>query len=87
MTHNLISLQPQSTLPDVLIWMFSNNKRLAYARIPAQNILYSVVEEEKGKDCGKIFTAYFKVKKYTQGIVNDFHLWVLELFLHCLFQF
>uniref|UniRef100_A0A8C5QKH4 C2 domain-containing protein n=1 Tax=Leptobrachium leishanense TaxID=445787 RepID=A0A8C5QKH4_9ANUR len=52
----VITLQPQCTLPDVLIWLFSNNKRIAYARIPAQNILYSVVEEEKGKDCGKIST-------------------------------
>lgn len=55
-------LQPQCTLPDIVIWMFSNNKRLAYARVPAQHILYSVVEEEKGKDCGKISTIYFKVK-------------------------
>uniref|UniRef100_A0A8C5TYN9 C2 domain-containing protein n=1 Tax=Malurus cyaneus samueli TaxID=2593467 RepID=A0A8C5TYN9_9PASS len=47
---------PQCTLPDVLIWMLSSNKRVAYARIPAQNILYSVVEEEKGKDCAKIQT-------------------------------
>uniref|UniRef100_A0A8D0FCE0 C2 domain-containing protein n=1 Tax=Strix occidentalis caurina TaxID=311401 RepID=A0A8D0FCE0_STROC len=47
---------PQCTLPDVLIWMLSNNRRVAYARVPAQNILYSVVEEEKGKDCAKIQT-------------------------------
>uniref|UniRef100_A0A8C4XN19 C2 domain-containing protein n=1 Tax=Falco tinnunculus TaxID=100819 RepID=A0A8C4XN19_FALTI len=48
--------KPQCTLPDVLVWMLSNNRRVAYARIPAQNILYSVVEEEKGKDCAKIQT-------------------------------
>ncbi|KAI1233270.1 hypothetical protein IHE44_0004437 [Lamprotornis superbus] len=53
--------RPQCTLPDVLIWMISNNKRVAYARIPAQNILYSVVEEEKGKDCAKIQTVFMKV--------------------------
>ncbi|NWY72512.1 FR1L4 protein, partial [Erithacus rubecula] len=53
--------EPQCTLPDVLIWMLSNNKRVAYARIPAQNILYSVVEEEKGKDCAKIQTVFMKV--------------------------
>uniref|UniRef100_A0A670XYJ0 C2 domain-containing protein n=1 Tax=Pseudonaja textilis TaxID=8673 RepID=A0A670XYJ0_PSETE len=54
-------LQPQCTIPDVLIWMFSNNKRVAYSRIPAQNILYAVVEEEKGKDCAKIQTVFLKV--------------------------
>ncbi|NXB87113.1 FR1L4 protein, partial [Vidua chalybeata] len=53
--------EPQCTLPDVLIWMLSNNRRVAYARIPAQNILYSVVEEEKGKDCAKIQTIFMKV--------------------------
>ncbi|KAE8576696.1 hypothetical protein XENTR_v10004287 [Xenopus tropicalis] len=56
-----VAKEPQCTLPDVLIWMFSNEKRMAYARIPAQNILYSVVEEEKGKDCGKISTVFFKL--------------------------
>ncbi|NWU39572.1 FR1L4 protein, partial [Hylia prasina] len=53
--------EPQCILPDVLIWMLSNNRRVAYARIPAQNILYSVVEEEKGKDCAKIQTVFMKV--------------------------
>ncbi|NXF83594.1 FR1L4 protein, partial [Sclerurus mexicanus] len=53
--------EPQSTLPDVLVWMLSKNRRVAYARIPAQNILYSVVEEEKGKDCAKIQTVFMKV--------------------------
>ncbi|XP_030359330.1 fer-1-like protein 4 [Strigops habroptila] len=53
--------EPQCTLPDVLVWMLSNSKRVAYARIPAQNILYSVVEEEKGKDCAKIQTVFMKV--------------------------
>uniref|UniRef100_A0A8C2UG31 Fer-1-like protein 4 n=1 Tax=Coturnix japonica TaxID=93934 RepID=A0A8C2UG31_COTJA len=68
MTRNIVSychcsssLQPQCTLPDVLIWMLSNNRRVAYARVPAQNILYSVVEEEKGKDCAKIQTVFLKV--------------------------
>ncbi|NXH19605.1 FR1L4 protein, partial [Bucco capensis] len=53
--------EPQCTLPDVLVWMLCNNRRVAYARVPAQNILYSVVEEEKGKDCAKIQTVFVKV--------------------------
>ncbi|XP_051489419.1 fer-1-like protein 4 [Apus apus] len=53
--------EPQCTLPDVLIWMLSSNRRVAYARVPAQHILYSVVEEEKGKDCAKIQTVFMKV--------------------------
>ncbi|NXA41526.1 FR1L4 protein, partial [Eudromia elegans] len=56
-----LAKEPQCTLPDVLVWMLSNSKRIAYARIPAQNVLYSVVEEEKGKDCAKIQTVFLKV--------------------------
>ncbi|XP_043565934.1 fer-1-like protein 4 [Chiloscyllium plagiosum] len=52
--------EPQTPVPDVFIWMLSNGKRLAYARIPARQILYSVAEEEKGKDCGKIQTIIMK---------------------------
>uniref|UniRef100_A0A672KVK3 Fer-1-like protein 4 n=1 Tax=Sinocyclocheilus grahami TaxID=75366 RepID=A0A672KVK3_SINGR len=49
-----------STLPDVFLWMLSGARRVAYARIPAHSILFSLVEEEKGKDCGKITTVYMK---------------------------
>ncbi|KAM8947023.1 fer-1-like protein 4 isoform 2-T2 [Pelodytes ibericus] len=74
-----LAKEPQCTLPDVLIWMFSNNKRIAYTRIPAQNILYSVVEEEKGKDCGKISTVFFKTAgSYNREIFAkaEIYLWL-----------
>lgn len=54
-------LQPQHTVPDVFIWLLSNNKRVAYARVPARDILYSPAPEEKGHHCGKIKTLFFKV--------------------------
>jgi len=41
--------------------MISNNKRIAYARVPSKDILFSPVEEETGKDCGKVQTIFFKV--------------------------
>ncbi|XP_053916656.1 fer-1-like protein 6 isoform X2 [Cuculus canorus] len=53
--------EPQNTVPDVFIWMLSSNKRVAYARIPAKNILYSPVKEQRGKDCGKIKTHFLKL--------------------------
>uniref|UniRef100_A0A8B9HKC2 Otoferlin a n=1 Tax=Astyanax mexicanus TaxID=7994 RepID=A0A8B9HKC2_ASTMX len=46
--------EPQHSIPDVFIWMMSNNKRIAYARIPTKDILFSIVDEEMGKDCGKV---------------------------------
>ncbi|XP_053322427.1 fer-1-like protein 6 [Spea bombifrons] len=53
--------EPQQTVPDVFIWLLSNNKRVAYVRIPARDILYSPVLEEKGHHCGKIKTLFFKL--------------------------
>jgi len=54
-------LQPQSTIPDAFLWLLNGSKRLAYVRIPAHSILFSLVEEQKGRDCGRITTLYMKV--------------------------
>uniref|UniRef100_A0A8C9F2S3 Otoferlin n=1 Tax=Pavo cristatus TaxID=9049 RepID=A0A8C9F2S3_PAVCR len=52
---------PQHTIPDIFIWMMSNNKRIAYARVPSKDILYSIVDEEMGKDCAKVKTVFLKL--------------------------
>ncbi|XP_021491110.1 otoferlin isoform X7 [Meriones unguiculatus] len=53
--------EPQHSIPDVFIWMMSNNKRIAYARVPSKDLLFSIVEEELGKDCGKVKTLFLKL--------------------------
>uniref|UniRef100_A0A8C3RFP9 Otoferlin n=1 Tax=Cyanoderma ruficeps TaxID=181631 RepID=A0A8C3RFP9_9PASS len=53
--------EPQHTIPDVFVWMMSNNKRVAYARVPSKDILYSIVDEEMGKDCAKVKTVFLKL--------------------------
>uniref|UniRef100_A0A670HYT0 Otoferlin n=1 Tax=Podarcis muralis TaxID=64176 RepID=A0A670HYT0_PODMU len=53
--------EPQHSIPDVFIWMMSNNKRIAYARIPSKDILYSIVDEETGKDCAKVKTVFLRL--------------------------
>uniref|UniRef100_A0A8C5MBL2 Otoferlin n=1 Tax=Leptobrachium leishanense TaxID=445787 RepID=A0A8C5MBL2_9ANUR len=53
--------EPQHSIPDIFIWMMSNNKRIAYARIPSKDILYSIVDEETGKDCGKVKCVFLKL--------------------------
>ncbi|PWA29796.1 hypothetical protein CCH79_00007975 [Gambusia affinis] len=54
-------LQPQHSVPDVFIWMISNGKRIAYARVPSKDILYSGIDEERGKDCGKVKTIFLRI--------------------------
>nr|XP_012610306.1 fer-1-like protein 4 [Microcebus murinus] len=49
-----LAQEPQLPLPDVIVCMLSGRRRVAWARIPAQDVLFSVVEEERGRDCGKI---------------------------------
>ncbi|XP_050515061.1 otoferlin-like [Diabrotica virgifera virgifera] len=52
---------PQHALPDVFLWIISGGKRQAYQRIPARDIIYSGVEEECGKHCGKVQTMFLKL--------------------------
>ncbi|XP_041358290.1 otoferlin-like [Gigantopelta aegis] len=58
--HNLME-EPQHALPDVFIWLISGNKRIAYQRVCARDILYSIVDEERGKECGKVQTLLLKL--------------------------
>uniref|UniRef100_A0A5F8GDE1 Fer-1 like family member 6 n=1 Tax=Monodelphis domestica TaxID=13616 RepID=A0A5F8GDE1_MONDO len=75
------SQQPQHTIPDVFIWMLSNNKRVAYVRISSKDLLYSPANEQRGKHCGKLQTHFLKlpgrrVAGWTvQGKV-DVYLWL-----------
>ena len=49
-------MQPQNSVPDVIIWMLSDNKRVAVKRIPSHELMYSVVGKYCGKNCGKLQT-------------------------------
>ncbi|KAG7262976.1 hypothetical protein CRUP_029404, partial [Coryphaenoides rupestris] len=55
---------PQHTIPDVFVWLLSNNKRVAYARLRARDLLFSSNPEERGRDCGKIHTLFLKLDMY-----------------------
>ncbi|XP_075791273.1 myoferlin isoform X1 [Pelodiscus sinensis] len=53
--------EPQNSMPDVIIWMIRGEKRLAYARIPTHQVLYSTTSSEaSGKYCGKTQTIFLK---------------------------
>ncbi|KAG8007550.1 Fer-1-like protein 4, partial [Nibea albiflora] len=56
----LLAKEPQTTIPDAFLWLLSGSKRLAYVRIPAFSIFFSLVEEQRGRDSGRITTLYMK---------------------------
>ncbi|KAM8805926.1 myoferlin [Eudromia elegans] len=69
--HKLLQLseEPQNSMPDVIIWMIRGEKRLAYARVPAHQVLYSTASpESSGKYCGKTQTVFLK---YPQDKTKD----------------
>nr|CAD7193654.1 unnamed protein product [Timema douglasi] len=52
---------PQHAMPDVFMWVISNSKRVAYQRILARDLIYSIVDEECGRDCAKVQTLFLKL--------------------------
>ena len=50
-------------MPDVVIWMIKSEseERVAYCRIPANQLLYFDDETERGVQCGKTIDVNLKV--------------------------
>lgn len=58
----LSPIQPQNSLPDIVIWMLQGDRRVAYHRIPVHTVMFS--QQYCGKYCGQLQTVFLKV--YTQ---------------------
>uniref|UniRef100_A0A8V5GF62 Uncharacterized protein n=1 Tax=Melopsittacus undulatus TaxID=13146 RepID=A0A8V5GF62_MELUD len=53
--------EPQNSLPDILIWMLQGDKRVAYARVPAHEVLFSRnISQCCGRNCGKLQSIFLK---------------------------
>lgn len=84
---NQPTAQPQNSMPDIIIWMIRGEKRLAYARIPAHQVLYSTSGgNASGKYCGKTQTILLKVHLHC-GMEKYMQISVLKegLLCHILF--
>ncbi|CAH8587972.1 unnamed protein product [Dicrocoelium dendriticum] len=58
---------PQDALPDLFISMIQDGQRVGFARIPARDIYYSVVDSERGKWNGQLATIYIR-KQGREGV-------------------
>ncbi|XP_068080636.1 myoferlin isoform X1 [Danio rerio] len=53
--------EPQNSMPDINIWMLRGEKRIAYTRIPAHQVLFSsYCEQACGQYCGKTQTVFMQ---------------------------
>nr|XP_056711165.1 dysferlin [Euleptes europaea] len=53
--------EPQNSLPDIVIWMLQGDRRIAYSRLPAREVLFSRNGPNCcGKNCGKLQTIFLK---------------------------
>ncbi|KAG7507175.1 myoferlin-like isoform X2 [Solea senegalensis] len=58
---HMLAEEPQNSMPDVIIWMLRGEKRVAYSRIPAHQILFSTYGEQAcGRHCGKTQTIFLQ---------------------------
>ncbi|XP_037320524.2 myoferlin-like isoform X3 [Pungitius pungitius] len=57
----LLAEEPQNSMPDVIVWMLRGEKRVAYCRIPAHQVLYSSYSEQAcGRHCGRTQTVFMQ---------------------------
>jgi len=81
-----MAIEPQLSIPDVILWMISGNKRIAYYRIPAHDLMYSEVHEEHMDACGKFCGKVIELPLKYPGREGETHLEIpalvrLELWL------
>lgn len=58
-------------MPDVIIWMIAGGKRIAYYRIPAQDLLFSENPMYRGRHCGKTQSITLKVNQINNVKLTD----------------
>ena len=56
-----MAVEPQNSMPDVIIWMLNDDRRVAYYRCPAHHVLWSPDVAYRGKYCGKPNNIVLKV--------------------------
>ena len=57
-----LCVEPQNSMPDVVIWMIAGSKRIAYYRIQAYELLYSENPDARGRMCANLQNFIMKVR-------------------------
>ena len=74
-----LCLEPQNSMPDVVIWMIAGSKRIAYYRIHAYELLYSENPDARGRMCAKLQNFIMKVRTILS--LNCLHISPYDIYL------
>ena len=74
-----LCLEPQNSMPDVVIWMIAGSKRIAYYRIHAYELLYSENPDTRGRMCAKLQNFIMKVRTILS--LNCLHIFSYGIYL------
>ena len=74
-----LCLEPQNSMPDVVIWMIAGSKRIAYYRIHAYELLYSENPDAGGRMCAKLQNFIMKVRRILS--LNCLHISPYDIYL------
>ncbi|CAF4438038.1 unnamed protein product, partial [Rotaria magnacalcarata] len=56
-----MAVEAQPALPDIFLWMICDSKRVAYARLPPEDVFFNLCQGEKGLYNGCVQTIFLKV--------------------------
>ncbi|CAF3351971.1 unnamed protein product [Rotaria sp. Silwood1] len=71
----------QPSLPDIFLWMICDSKRVAYARLSPEDLLYSTCEGEKGLYNGRIQTLFLQTPRTSDKPIKSSTNAKIQIFL------
>ncbi|CAF1400273.1 unnamed protein product [Rotaria magnacalcarata] len=60
-----MAVEAQPALPDIFLWMICDSKRVAYARLPPEDVFFNLCQGEKGLYNGCVQTIFLKTPRST----------------------
>ncbi|EGD79809.1 hypothetical protein PTSG_10792 [Salpingoeca rosetta] len=63
--------EPQLSIPDVILWILTDDQRRAYLRVPVSDIMFDENPAHRGKQFGQVQTAFMKLPAANRSKANQ----------------